>query len=184
MMTIATMDESARSESVDGEQKQAREKQEQAQEKQDQSREKQVQSQEDQQKRQQQHYAGIRRRFIRRAQVLAIIGLTLAWMVELGGESASIYDRGRRRDFVAESMLWDLQNGGTAIGVFPSSRAAIVTRWTDVIYGDQQKWTNEDQLRELNWIVLMTFTCGAAFLFFTRKGKACLENYIENGLPG
>ncbi|RTL42430.1 MAG: hypothetical protein EKK48_10570 [Candidatus Melainabacteria bacterium] len=85
---------------------------------------------------------------------------------------------------MAESMLWDLQNGGTAIGVFPSSRAVIVTRWTDVIYGDQQKWSNEDQLREINWIVLMSFTAGAAFLFFTRKGKACLENYIENGLPG
>lgn len=170
MMTIATMDESTKSESVDWEQKHAQEKQEQAQE--------------DQQKQQQQHYAGIRRRFIRRAQVLAIIGLTLAWMVELRGESASVYDRGRRRDFVAESMLWDLQNGGTAIGVFPSSRAAIVTRWTDVIYDDQKNWSNEDQLRELNWIVLLTFTAGAAFLFFTRKGKACLENYIENGLPG
>lgn len=127
--------------------------------------------------------ARIRQRFVRRAQVLTIVGLALAWMVELGGESISVHDRGRRRDFVAESMLWDLQNGGTAIGVYPSSRANIITRWTNVIYDDQQQWSHEDMLRVLNWVVLLTFSGGAAFLFFTGKGKACLENFVENGVP-
>lgn len=124
----------------------------------------------------------IRQRFVRRARVVTVIALALAWMVELGGDALSAHQIGERSAFIKDSLNWDLQTGGTAIGVYPSSRVDIISRWTKVIKDDEDQSIKEIMQRMCNWLTLLLCTSGAGYLFLVPKGKALVEDYIENGV--
>ena len=123
-----------------------------------------------------------RRRIVKNAKVLMVVGLALAWMVELGGEVRSGLERNLERAFVNDSMKLDLQSGGTAIGVYPSSQSDILSRWGGVVQNDQRKWREEDSARTFNWIVLVALSAGVGYLFLAPKGRQVVEDYIESGV--
>ncbi|MBS1956615.1 MAG: hypothetical protein JST89_20675 [Cyanobacteria bacterium SZAS-4] len=124
-----------------------------------------------------------RRRVVQIARVLIPVGLTLAWLTELGGDVVSLHDRGLRREFIGDSMMWDLQTGGTAIGVYPSSRSDIQSRWAGVAQSDERRWREEDNARTFNWVMLLALSAGAWCLFMAKKGKQVVADYIANGVP-
>lgn len=124
-----------------------------------------------------------RRRVVKNAKVVIVIGMTLAWLSELGGDVVNLHDRSLRREFIGDSMMLDLQTGGTAIGVYPSSRSDILSRWSGVAQSDERKWRNEDNVRAFNWLMLLALSAGAWYLFRAQKGKQIVADYIENGVP-
>ncbi len=123
-----------------------------------------------------------RAKFVKRARVIAAVGLALAWMVELGGEAVSAAGRSGRREIVKDSMLLDLETDGTTFGVYPSSPGEIISRWTNVMKEDESRWHVEDNIRALNWFVLMLFSGFAGYFFISPGGRALVENYVENGV--
>lgn len=124
----------------------------------------------------------IRQRFVRRARVVTIVALALAWMVELGGDALSAQQIGERSTFLRDSLNWDLQTGGTPIGGYPSSRVDIISRWSKVVKDDEDQSIKEIVQRLCNWLALLLCTGGAGYLFLVPKGKVLVEDYIENGV--
>jgi hypothetical protein len=124
-----------------------------------------------------------RRKFVNMARVIFVVGLALSWLTELGGEAVSNHERNISRMYISDSMLSDLQAGGTVFGAVPSMRNDIHSLWGREALDDERLWHDEDNARAFNWLVLMAISAGAGYLFIAPKGKAIVEEYIENGVP-